>query len=78
MVRINKLSEEESAWTFGQILALFVLLGVVVEVINILLPKLDTPSHVRTSEDVDTNVNDTMVLAVSNPHGRSLEQGSIA
>ncbi|KAF9869762.1 hypothetical protein CkaCkLH20_12805 [Colletotrichum karsti] len=37
----NHLSEEEKEWTFGQVLAIFVLLGVVVEVINILLPKLD-------------------------------------
>ncbi|KAK1986820.1 hypothetical protein LZ30DRAFT_581307 [Colletotrichum cereale] len=41
IVKRNNLSEEEKAWTFGQVLAIFVLLGVVVEVINILLPKLD-------------------------------------
>lgn len=37
----NQLSPEEREWTFGQVLAVFVLLGVVVEVINILLPRLD-------------------------------------
>ncbi|GKT53818.1 hypothetical protein ColTof4_05980 [Colletotrichum tofieldiae] len=41
IVKRNHLSEEEKEWTFGQVLAIFVLLGVVVEVINILLPKLD-------------------------------------
>jgi uncharacterized membrane protein len=41
IVRVNKLSAEEGDWTFGQILAIFVLLGVVVEVVNILLGKLD-------------------------------------
>ncbi|KAK1599102.1 uncharacterized protein LY79DRAFT_536967 [Colletotrichum navitas] len=41
IVKRNNLSEEEKEWTFGQVLAIFVLLGVVVEVINILLPKLD-------------------------------------
>ncbi|GKT46642.1 uncharacterized protein ColSpa_06823 [Colletotrichum spaethianum] len=41
IVKRNHLSEEEKEWTFGQVLAVFVLLGVVVEVINILLPKLD-------------------------------------
>ncbi|KAK1965367.1 hypothetical protein LY78DRAFT_97229 [Colletotrichum sublineola] len=40
IVKRNNLSEEEKEWTFGQVLAVFVLLGVVVEVINILLPKL--------------------------------------
>lgn len=34
----NSLGEEEWEWTFGQVLALFLLLGVVVEVGNILLP----------------------------------------
>lgn len=34
----NSLAEEEREWTFGQVLALFLLLGVVVEVGNILLP----------------------------------------
>lgn len=42
IVQRNNLDrEDESSWTFGQVLALFVLLGVVVEVVNILLPKLD-------------------------------------
>ncbi|EFQ24970.1 uncharacterized protein GLRG_00114 [Colletotrichum graminicola M1.001] len=41
IVKRNNLSKEEKEWTFGQILAIFVLLGVVVEVINILLLKLD-------------------------------------
>ena len=47
----NNLSPEERAWTFGQVLAIAMLLGVVVEVINILLPKLvgeanETTPHV--------------------------------
>jgi len=36
----NRVSMEERAWTFGQVLAIAMLLGVVVEVINIILPKL--------------------------------------
>lgn len=40
-VSMNRLDAAEKEWTFGQILALFVLLGVVVEVANILLSKLD-------------------------------------
>ncbi|KAL0932871.1 uncharacterized protein CTRU02_211834 [Colletotrichum truncatum] len=41
IVTRNHVSAEEKDWTFGQVLAIFVLLGVVVEVVNILLPKLD-------------------------------------
>ncbi|KAK1826552.1 hypothetical protein QBC39DRAFT_396840 [Podospora conica] len=40
IVTRNRLPEEEREWTFGQVLALFLLLGVVVEVGNILLPKV--------------------------------------
>lgn len=42
IVKKNNLSDEEKEWTFGQVLAIFVLLGVVVEVVNMLLGKLDT------------------------------------
>jgi hypothetical protein len=41
IVNWNTVDEAEKEWTFGQILAVFVLLGVVVEVVNILLSKLD-------------------------------------
>ncbi|KAK9771016.1 hypothetical protein AB5N19_01758 [Seiridium cardinale] len=52
IVERNKIDKnEESAWTFGQILALFVLLGVVVEVINILLPKLDRVAEADSEDD---------------------------
>jgi hypothetical protein len=37
----NHLSDEESRWTFGQVLAIFLLLGVVIEVLNVFLAKLD-------------------------------------
>ncbi|KAK2050757.1 hypothetical protein LZ31DRAFT_548054 [Colletotrichum somersetense] len=54
IVRRNSLSEEEKDWTFGQVLAIFVLLGVVVEVINILLPKLDElPAEVPTQDAIE-------------------------
>ena len=77
MVCVNKLSEEESDWTFGQILALFVLLGVVVEVINILLSKLDSRSRVGVPEDGDTNLSHPMSGGVGNQQGMLLENGSI-
>lgn len=51
MVARNRLSPEEREWTFGQVLAVFVLLGVVVEVINILLPKLDGDVGVDSAQD---------------------------
>ncbi|KAK6080537.1 hypothetical protein SCUP234_05083 [Seiridium cupressi] len=52
IVERNKIDKtDESAWTFGQILALFVLLGVVVEVINILLPKLDRVAEADSEDD---------------------------
>lgn len=41
VVAKNRLSDEEREWTFGHVLAVFVLLGVVVEVGNILLMRLD-------------------------------------
>lgn len=47
----NQLSPEEREWTFGQVLAVFVLLGVVVEVINILLPKLDGDAVLNSAQD---------------------------
>lgn len=47
----NRLSPEEREWTFGQVLAVFVLLGVVVEVMNILLPKLDGAVAVDSAQD---------------------------
>ncbi|KAK1749335.1 hypothetical protein QBC47DRAFT_418992 [Echria macrotheca] len=56
IVRRNHLSEEESEWTFGQLLALFMLLGVVVEVVNILLPKLDPEERHGIGGDMELAV----------------------
>ncbi|KAH6645152.1 hypothetical protein BKA67DRAFT_670730 [Truncatella angustata] len=53
IVERNHLSEDEAKWTFGQVLALFVLLGVVVEVVNILLPKLDQVDSESENGDVE-------------------------
>ena len=41
----NDIGPDERKWTFGQILALFLLLGVVAEVANIILARLDSKSH---------------------------------
>ena len=54
----NRLSPEEREWTFGQVLAIFVLLGVVVEVINILLPKLDGDVEVDSAQDGGTDLQE--------------------
>jgi hypothetical protein len=40
IVTRNRVGEEEREWTFGQVLAVFPLLGVVMEVGNVLLPKV--------------------------------------
>lgn len=59
IVQRNKLDrEEEDDWTFGQVLALFVLLGVVVEVVNILLPKLDRVTHGDRDEEGGIEMSD--------------------
>lgn len=55
--RNNVDREAEGDWTFGQILALFVLLGVVVEVINILLPKLDRAEESDSEESVSIELS---------------------
>ncbi|KAK2735694.1 hypothetical protein CKAH01_18947 [Colletotrichum kahawae] len=69
IVARNNLSEEEKEWTFGQVLAIFVLLGVVVEVINILLAKVDGDGRAgETSFGVGTerrdDVRDQRLLAI--------------
>ncbi|KAL8786284.1 MAG: hypothetical protein Q9213_002879 [Squamulea squamosa] len=51
-VHRNNLSSEEQGWTFGQILAIFLLLGVVAEVLNVLLAKLDSKPE-KTQPDVE-------------------------
>jgi hypothetical protein len=43
--------EEEREWTFGQVLATFLLLGVDMEVGNILLPKVISRLGVEQSGD---------------------------
>lgn len=80
MVHVNNLSPEEKDWTFGQILALFVLLGVVVEVINILLNKLDGPSHTNrdSDDDGDIELSNTVVPVVGGRRDRLLEPGTSA
>ncbi|KAK6203771.1 hypothetical protein LQW54_008784 [Pestalotiopsis sp. IQ-011] len=80
MVHVNNLSQEEKDWTFGQILALFVLLGVVVEVINILLNKLDGPSHTHrdSDDDGDIELSNTVVPVVGGRRDRLLEPGTSA
>lgn len=78
MVHVNNLSPEEKDWTFGQILALFVLLGVVVEVINILLNKLDGPSHTQRDSDVDGDIelSNTVMSVVGGRRDRLLGPGT--
>ena len=68
MVARNHLSDEESEWTFGQLLALFMLLGVVVEVVNILLPKLDAEERRHQG-----GTTDVQLVRIHRPY-RSIEQ----
>jgi hypothetical protein len=52
MVHWNNLAPDEGEWTFGQVLAIFMLLSVAVEVLNIFLAKLDKkPDEQRTNEE---------------------------
>ncbi|KAK4160247.1 hypothetical protein QBC43DRAFT_325659 [Cladorrhinum sp. PSN259] len=62
IVARNHLSEEESEWTFGQLLAIFMLLGVVVEVVNILLPKLDAEERHGGGADIE------LATRINRPH----------
>lgn len=48
----NNLGPDERKWTFGQVLAVFLLLGVAAEVANILLAKLDSIGGTRSAEAV--------------------------
>lgn len=53
----NKLSSEEKDWTFGQIIALFLLLGVANELLNILLSTYDGGRNSQAEESAELASN---------------------
>ena len=52
----NDVSPAERPWTFGQVLAVFLLLNVVVEVFNMLLANIDPKEKENTDEESADNV----------------------
>lgn len=61
-VHRNNLSPEERGWTFGQILAIFLLLGVAAEVLNALLVKLDAKRKEAKPDEESFPQQSTMAI----------------
>ncbi|KAJ1549303.1 hypothetical protein HK405_005923 [Cladochytrium tenue] len=55
-IAVNNVGEEEREWGFGQVLALFLLLGVVNELVNLGLAKLDKRNERRKDADPDLSI----------------------
>lgn len=68
----NKLGEDEKKWTFGQILALFLLFSVAAEVANIILAQVDRQVESKKSKVAGTTVMNQQETSAEVPVGESV------
>lgn len=78
-VRRNDLGAEEREWTFGQVIAIFLLLGVGIEVMNIFLAKLDGREEDEEEEEqMGTDTAEMSLQQQQQPLGLSQFPGHVS
>ncbi|KAF2257679.1 hypothetical protein CC78DRAFT_201667 [Lojkania enalia] len=74
----NDLGEDEKRWTFGQIIAIFLLLGVAAEVCNIILAQIDSKLDKKAEEELELeqkNVRQPLQIQESGDHSEDEGNG---
>ncbi|KAH8723112.1 hypothetical protein GQ44DRAFT_621302 [Phaeosphaeriaceae sp. PMI808] len=74
----NDLGEDEKRWTFGQIIAIFLLLGVAAEVCNIILAQIDSKLDKKAEQELELeqkNVRQPLQIQGSGDHSEDEENG---
>lgn len=74
----NDLGEDEKRWTFGQIIAIFLLLGVAAEVCNIILAQIDSKLDKKAEQALELeqrNVRQPLQIQGSGDHSEDEENG---
>lgn len=72
----NDLGSDEREWTFGQIIAIFLLLGVAAEVFNLVLAKIDTKSEEKPDEEEAAQQTQLMIEEHAEHAEEEGEEGS--
>ena len=74
----NDLGEDEKRWTFGQIVAIFMLLRVAAEVCNIILAQIDSKLDKKAEQELELeqkNIRQPLQIQESGDHSEDERNG---